>query len=85
MLQLKKLFTHPLSSCFLQLKKRRVAEEQSQKNRSLFIAKLPRHANEQDVKALVSQYGTVTSVNLFRAFQGAPTTKVINFILLHFS
>ncbi len=43
----------------------------------LFFAKVLRSANEEDVKRLFSQYGKVYDVNLFRAFQGAPTTKVL--------
>ncbi len=42
----------------------------------LFFAKVLRSATEDEVRALFSQYGKVYDVNLFRAFQGAPTTKV---------
>ncbi len=43
----------------------------------LFFAKVLRSANEEDVKRVFSQFGgKVYDVNLFRAFQGAPTTKV---------
>jgi hypothetical protein len=42
----------------------------------LFFAKVMRCATESEVKALFSKFGTVMEVNLFRAFQGAPTTKV---------
>jgi RNA recognition motif-containing protein len=41
----------------------------------LFFAKVLRSAAEDDVKALFSRYGSVHSINLFRAFQGAPTSK----------
>jgi hypothetical protein len=42
----------------------------------LFFAKVLRSASEDDVKGLFCQFGKVYDVNLFRAFQGAPTTKV---------
>lgn len=42
----------------------------------LFFAKVLRSAAEGEVKALFAPYGRVYDVNLFRAFQGAPTTKV---------
>jgi hypothetical protein len=42
----------------------------------VFFAKVIRTATEDDVKVLFSQFGTVLEVSLFRAFQGAPTTKV---------
>jgi hypothetical protein len=35
-----------------------------------------RSATEEEVKTLFSRFGKVYDVNLFRAFQGAPTTKV---------
>jgi hypothetical protein len=41
----------------------------------LFFAKVLRSATEDDVRRLFSKYGRVHDVNLFRAFQGAPTTK----------
>ena len=41
----------------------------------LFFAKVLRSASEDDVKALFSRYGSVHGINLFRAFQGAPTSK----------
>ncbi|WIA44420.1 hypothetical protein OEZ86_007184 [Tetradesmus obliquus] len=41
----------------------------------LFFAKVLRSAGEEEVKALFARYGRVVEVNLFRAFQGAPTTK----------
>ena len=42
----------------------------------LFFAKVLRTAGEEEVRSLFSQFGKVFDVNLFRAFQGAPTTKV---------
>jgi hypothetical protein len=42
----------------------------------LFFAKVLRSATEEEVKTLFSRFGKVYDVNLFRAFQGAPTTKV---------
>lgn len=42
----------------------------------LFFAKVLRSATEDEVQALFSRFGKVYDVNLFRAFQGAPTTKV---------
>jgi hypothetical protein len=42
----------------------------------LFFAKVPRTAAEEDIIALFGQYGDVCNVNLFRAFLGAPTSKV---------
>ncbi|KAG2499151.1 hypothetical protein HYH03_002733 [Edaphochlamys debaryana] len=44
-------------------------------NRQLFFAKVLRSATEEEVRRLFGQFGKVTDVNLFRAFQGAPTTK----------
>ncbi|EFJ44830.1 hypothetical protein VOLCADRAFT_118581 [Volvox carteri f. nagariensis] len=44
-------------------------------NRQLFFAKVLRSATEDEVRRLFGQFGKVTDVNLFRAFQGAPTTK----------
>lgn len=41
----------------------------------LFFAKVLRTASEEEVVALFSRYGQVAEVNLFRAFQGAPTSK----------
>lgn len=41
----------------------------------LFFAKVLRSATEEEVKALFAKFGRVYDVNLFRAFQGAPTTK----------
>jgi hypothetical protein len=35
-----------------------------------------RSATEDEVRVLFSGFGKVYDVNLFRAFQGAPTTKV---------
>lgn len=42
----------------------------------IFFAKVLRSATEDEVRALFSGFGKVYDVNLFRAFQGAPTTKV---------
>lgn len=42
----------------------------------LFFAKVLRSANEDEVRVLFCKFGKVLDVNLFRAFQGAPTTKV---------
>ena len=42
----------------------------------LFFAKVLRSASEDEVKELFTRFGSVYDVNLFRAFQGAPTTKV---------
>lgn len=42
----------------------------------LFFAKVLRSATEEEVKGLFNKFGKVYDVNLFRAFQGAPTTKV---------
>ncbi|GFR41383.1 hypothetical protein Agub_g2066 [Astrephomene gubernaculifera] len=47
----------------------------NQDNRQLFFAKVLRSATEDEVRRLFGQFGKVTDVNLFRAFQGAPTTK----------
>lgn len=35
-----------------------------------------RSATDDEVRELFSRFGRVHEVNLFRAFQGAPTTKV---------
>mmetsp|Transcript_31833 Transcript_31833/g.70722 ORF Transcript_31833/g.70722 Transcript_31833/m.70722 type:complete len:496 (-) Transcript_31833:2249-3736(-) len=59
----------------LQTKKKKAVEDSNADNRMLFFAKVLRSASEDEVKALFSRYGTVFDVNLFRAFQGAPTTK----------
>ncbi|KAJ9515120.1 hypothetical protein QJQ45_028921 [Haematococcus lacustris] len=59
----------------LQLKKKKALEESNADNRMLFFAKVLRSATEDEVRALFSHYGKVYDVNLFRAFQGAPTTK----------
>jgi hypothetical protein len=37
---------------------------------------VPRTAAEEDIIALFGKYGDVCNVNLFRAFLGAPTSKV---------
>eukprot|EP00879_Flechtneria_rotunda_P011421 GHRR01011930.1.p1 GENE.GHRR01011930.1~~GHRR01011930.1.p1 ORF type:complete len:414 (+),score=97.93 GHRR01011930.1:226-1467(+) len=59
----------------LQLKKRRAVEDSNAENRMLFFAKVLRSANEDEVRGLFSKFGRVVEVNMFRAFQGAPTTK----------
>lgn len=59
----------------LQIKKRRAVEESNTENRMLFFAKVLRSASEDEVRALFGRFGRVFEVNLFRAFQGAPTTK----------
>jgi hypothetical protein len=42
----------------------------------LFFAKVPRTIGEEEVVELFGRFGTIAAVNLFRAFLGAPTTKV---------
>ncbi|KIZ04483.1 CUG-BP- and ETR-3-like factor 4 [Monoraphidium neglectum] len=59
----------------LQVKKRRAVEESNTDNRMLFFAKVLRSSTEDEVRALFGRYGRVFEVNLFRAFQGAPTSK----------
>jgi len=59
----------------LQHKKKKALEESNADNRMLFFAKVLRSATEEEVKALFNKFGKVYDVNLFRAFQGAPTTK----------
>lgn len=59
----------------LQAKKKKAVEEANADNRMLFFAKILRTAKEDEVKAVFAQYGSVHDVNLFRPFQGAPTTK----------
>lgn len=59
----------------LQIKKRRAVEDSNAENRMLFFAKVLRSANEDEVRSLFNKFGRVIEVNLFRAFQGAPTTK----------
>jgi RNA recognition motif-containing protein len=49
----------------------------------LFFAKVLRTATEDDVRALFSRFGHVCEVNLFRAFQGAPTTKGCGLITMN--
>lgn len=46
----------------------------------LFFAKVLRSATEDEVRVLFSGLGKVYDVNLFRAFQGAPTTKVSRYL-----
>lgn len=58
-----------------QAKKKKSMEASNAENRMLFFAKVLRTATEEEVKTLLAQYGRVYDVNLFRAFQGAPTTK----------
>jgi len=58
-----------------QTKKKLVDEGSTAENRMLFFAKVLRSATEDEVKELFTRFGTVYDVNLFRAFQGAPTTK----------
>jgi CUG-BP- and ETR3-like factor len=41
----------------------------------VFFARVLRSATEDAVRALFARYGKVADINLFRAFQGAPTTK----------
>lgn len=49
--------------------------DENAENRVLFFAKVLRTATDDEVRELFSQFGRVHEVNLFRAFQGAPTTK----------
>jgi hypothetical protein len=42
----------------------------------LFFARVQRSASEEEVKTLFSHFGRVYDVVLFRAFQGAPTSRV---------
>ncbi|KAI8462603.1 MAG: hypothetical protein J3K34DRAFT_475967 [Monoraphidium minutum] len=44
-------------------------------DRTVFFARVLRSATEESVRALFSRFGRVSEINLFRAFQGAPTTK----------
>lgn len=66
----------------LQVKKRRAVEDSNAENRMLFFAKVLRSATEEEVKGLFGQFGKVYDVNLFRAFQGAPTTKGCGLVTL---
>lgn len=59
----------------LQAKKKKAVEEANADNRMLFFAKILRTAKEDEVKAVFARFGSVHDVNLFRPFQGAPTTK----------
>uniref|UniRef100_A0A7R9VPJ1 RRM domain-containing protein n=1 Tax=Chlamydomonas euryale TaxID=1486919 RepID=A0A7R9VPJ1_9CHLO len=54
---------------------RRIVAANNDQNRMLFFAKVLRPAAEDEIKDLFSAYGQVYDVNLFRAFQGAPTSK----------
>jgi hypothetical protein len=47
----------------------------------LFFARVLRSVSEEEVKALFAQFGTVYDVILFRAFQGAPTSRVSTFLI----
>lgn len=60
----------------LQEKKKRAVESSNADNRMLFFAKVLRSATEDDIRDLFAQFGKVFDVNVFRAFQGALTTKV---------
>ncbi|KAI8465632.1 MAG: hypothetical protein J3K34DRAFT_487277 [Monoraphidium minutum] len=66
----------------LQVKKRRAVEDSSMEKRMLFFAKVLRTASEDDVRGLFSRYGRVFELNIFRAFQGAPTTKGCGLVTL---
>lgn len=59
----------------LQDKKKKAVESSNADNRMLFFAKVLRSATEDDIRELFSQFGKVFDVNVFRAFQGALTTK----------
>lgn len=59
----------------LQEKKKKALEISNEDNRMLFFAKVLRAASEDDIRELFAQFGKVSDVNVFRAFQGAPTTK----------
>ncbi|GAX72674.1 hypothetical protein CEUSTIGMA_g130.t1 [Chlamydomonas eustigma] len=59
----------------LQTRKKKAVESSNVDNRMVFFAKVLRSATEEEVKSLFSTYGKVYDVNLFRAFQGASTTK----------
>ncbi|KAG1657781.1 hypothetical protein FOA52_012859 [Chlamydomonas sp. UWO 241] len=52
-----------------------VVEAVNEQNRMLFFAKVLRPATEDKIKELFGKFGKVYDVNLFRAFQGAPTSK----------
>ncbi|GBF95952.1 CUG-BP- and ETR-3-like factor [Raphidocelis subcapitata] len=51
-------------------------------DRTVFFARVLRSATEDAVRALFSRYGGVADINLFRAFQGAPTTKGCGLVTL---
>jgi len=59
----------------LQSKKKKAAEEAHADNRMLFFAKVLRTAQEHEVRALFSKYGSVHDVNMFRPFLNASITK----------
>ncbi|GFR49895.1 hypothetical protein Agub_g12000 [Astrephomene gubernaculifera] len=59
----------------LQQRKKLAMDDANSDNRMLFFAKVLRSTTEDDVRRLFSRFGKVHDVNLFRAFQGAPTTK----------
>eukprot|EP00803_Ostreobium_quekettii_P005787 evm.model.scf_971.4 EVM.evm.TU.scf_971.4 scf_971:48875-55971(+) len=59
----------------LQSKKKKAAKEAHADNRMLFFAKVLRTAQEHEVRALFSKYGSVHDVNMFRQFLNASITK----------
>ncbi|GLC56141.1 hypothetical protein PLESTB_001073100 [Pleodorina starrii] len=59
----------------LQQRKKKAMDDANADNRMLFFAKALRSTTEDEVRRLFSLFGKVHDVNLFRAFQGAPTTK----------
>ncbi|KAG2497791.1 hypothetical protein HYH03_004063 [Edaphochlamys debaryana] len=59
----------------LQDRKKKAMDEANLDNRMLFFAKVLRSTTEEEVRRLFTRFGKVHDVNLFRAFQGAPTTK----------
>ncbi|KXZ43600.1 hypothetical protein GPECTOR_86g394 [Gonium pectorale] len=61
----------------LQQRKKKAMDEANSDNRMLFFAKVLRSTTEDDVRRLFTRFGKVHDVNLFRAFQGAPTTKAV--------
>eukprot|EP00798_Chlamydomonas_sp_ICE-L_P012603 gene12603-15829_t len=59
----------------LQMKKKKAVEAVKAEDRMVFFAKVSSTASEEEVKGVFSNFGKVQDVNLFRAFQGSPTTK----------
>eukprot|EP00198_Chlamydomonas_reinhardtii_P006060 XP_001695396.1 RNA-binding protein [Chlamydomonas reinhardtii] len=60
----------------LQQRKKKVMDDVGADTRGMiFFAKVLRSTTEEEVRRLFSRFGKVHEVNLFRAFQGAPTTK----------